>query len=662
MAKPSRHVHRDRTRRRTSIGQEELLLWPEAHEKVYAETFRRLYYHLYSNSRSSRAERIISDLANLLLCKVSSELDGSSELVERFVNGSGSANKLLLPALIRQFPELKTLLEPFSIEDDAVRYGLRELARLSFRSASGHILGEAFQALIGPRLRGDRGQFFTPRSLVRAMIAVLNPPPGAKVVDPACGTAGFLVETHARQQAGRQRRGALVGIEKDRDLARLSAALLRIVAPGRSHIHNASSLDLASLARLPSEASPLEADYVLTNPPFGSRIKISDASILRQFALGHHWQRTVQGWVQVKSLRDAQDPQILFLELCIRLLRPGGRLGIVLPEGVFGNSSLGYVWDFLRSQGRITELLDCPRTTFQPSTDTKTNVLFFQRGEKREPDVVMDSAVWTAVALHAGHDRRGRTVNSAGEPFADDYQVIGVTAAERGEGSPWQRVVITDPYYLVPRYYDKSAVKALEEETTRLNATLVSLGDLVGKGHLFVRKGHEVGAELYGSGDIPFIRTSDLANYEVFADPTRGVSEEVYSRYSAEQRLRAGDVLFVADGRYRIGRTAILHQHNCRCLVQSHIRILQIGSGAPIDAVELLYLLNLSAVQRQIRNLVFIQSTLGTLGRRFYDIQIPIPTRDEGWKARIEEFRGLIENRAAMLARLQRFEQPGYDL
>jgi type I restriction enzyme M protein len=400
---------------------------------------------------------------------------------------------------------------------------------------------------------------------------------------------------------------------------------------------------------------------VLTNPPFGSRIKVSDPEILRQFALGHRWSSTPCGWAQDSALRDAQDPQILFLELCIKLLKPGGRLAIVLPEGVFGNTGLGYVWDFVRREGEITHLIDCPRTTFQPSTDTKTNVLFFRRHDRKASDAPKESAVWTAVALHAGHDRRGRTVNSEGRPVADDYQLIGAAAAEPKPSVPWQNVVVADPYYLVPRYYDRSASRALEEGAKRLNASLVTLGDLERDGQLRIRKGHEIGAEMYGSGEIPFIRTSDLANYEVFADPTRGVSEEVYARYSEEQRLRPGDVLLVTDGRYRIGRTAILHTHNSRCLVQSHIRILQMAPGASIDSVELLYLLNLPAVVRQVRNLVFIQSTLGALGRRLYEIQIPIPAREPEWKARIDEFRELLENRAAMLARLQQFEATSFD-
>jgi type I restriction enzyme M protein len=638
------------------------------HEKVYAAAFRKLYYHLYSNSRASRAERIISDLSNLLLCKIVSERDGGTAELEQFLGGTGTANELLLPILLKAFPHLISEDEKFSLEDDALRYGLQELAPLSFQTAPAHILGEAFQALIGPRLRGDKGQFFTPKSLVKAMVAILNPPFGAKVVDPACGTGGFLVETHAFQTGDGQppdNAGKLIGMDKDRDLCRLSEAILEIAAPKRAIVLNVNSLDLAALVKLPAEVSPLEAGFVLTNPPFGAKIKIDDKFILRQYALGHKWSQSEAGWQQESGLRDAQDPQILFLELCIRLLRPGGQMGIVLPEGVFGNYSLGYVWDFVRTQGQVTTLLDCPRTTFQPSTDTKTNVLFFLKGDRPRPVHPPHPAerIWTAVALNCGHDRRGKNVRTTGEPYPDDFQDIGAGFAARESGSRfWQLATIADPYYLVPRYYDTAPIHELGREASRLGAELISLGEMVKRGYLRIRKGHEVGAEVYGTGDIPFVRTSDISNYEIAIDPTRSVSEEIYQQYADQQKLTPGDILLVSDGRYRIGRTAILHDYNYRCVVQSHIRIITVTRRSPISATELLYLLNLPMVQHQIRNLVFIQSTLGALGKRLYEIRVPLPKPTTEWAKTIEEFQSLIRGRAALLERLRGFEHPGYEL
>ncbi len=639
----------------------------DSSEKIYASAFKKLYYHLYSNSNSSRSEKIMSDLSNLLLCKIVAERTNALDVIANFLDKKGTANGLLLPLLKENFPHLITDEDKFYLDDKALRYGLGELSGLSLQSASAHVMGEAFQALMGPRLRGDKGQFFTPKSLVKAMIAILNPAREAKVVDPACGTGGFLVETQSFQSnavGGIQDQpfGKLIGIDKDKDLCRLAEATMEIVAPERGIILNCNSLDMKALMNLPEDRSPFNADYVLTNPPFGAKIKVTEREILKQFRLGHKWAYSDSGWVQDSQLRDAQDPQILFIELCIGLLKPGGQMGIVLPEGVFGNTNMGYVWDFIRGQGTIVALLDCPRTTFQPSTDTKTNVLFFEKNETSSPKE-KSSKAWMAVALNCGHDRRGRVVKSNGESYPDDYPLIGDSFKIRSmELTPWQHVEITDPYYLCPRYYDKSPLKELEKEAQRLGAELISIREMVKKDYLVIRKGHEVGAESYGTGDIPFIRTSDISNYEVSIDPTRSVSEEVYEQFRDLEQLAPNDILMVVDGRYRIGRCAILHEHNYVCVVQSHIRIITVTPKSPIDAIEFLYILNLPMIQHQIRNLVFIQSTLGSLGSRLNEIMIPIPKKNVEWDKTIAEFRQLIQGRSDLLKRLKEFEHTGYEL
>jgi type I restriction enzyme M protein len=190
----------------------------------------------------------------------------------------------------------------------------------------------------------------------------------------------------------------------------------------------------------------------------------------------------------------------------------------------------------------------------------------------------------------------------------------------------------------------------------------MSLGEMVKHGWVRIRKGHEVGAEAYGTGDVPFIRTSDISNYEISIDPTRSVSDEVYEQYKKQQNLAPGNILMVADGRYRIGKTAILHPHNFRCIVQSHIKIITVTPLSPIGSIDLLYLLNLPMVVHQIRNLVFVQSTLGSLGSRINEIKLPIPKPTPQWEDTIRGFRELIEKRAELLRQLHEFEHEGYDL
>lgn len=629
-------------------------------------TFRRLYYHLYSNSKASRAERIIGDLALLLLLKLAADRGPGKAAVRAFLNDGGSSEHLLVPVLIAEYPELLGKNEKFHIGDRSLKWALEELDGLDLTHAPAHVLGEAFQALMGPRLRGEKGQFFTPRSLVRAMVQIVAPEPWESVLDPACGTGGFLVEAHAfqagREQRGR-RRGPLVGVDKDQDLTRLAAALTRVACGSRVEVHNFSSLTQLEWEEATGRRVDGLYDVVLTNPPFGARISIKEPEVLSEFDLGRQWIEELDSntWRKSNALVASQDPQTLFLELCVRSLKPGGRMGIVLPEGVFGNKGSRYIWEWLTKQGTITALLDCPRTTFQPGTDTKTNVLFFQKsGKQRERK---GATISVAVAIQCGHDRRGRAQGSDGSPYPDDFPRLAASFHQRnGSDSCWQRVQLKSYDYLVPRYFSEVPAQNEQERDLTLGARVITLGDLCEQGILEIRKGHEVGSDAYGTGEVPFIRTSDLSNYEVSTDPTKAVSDDVYAQFAGQQKLRPGDVLIAVDGRYRIGTTAILTERNTKSVVQSHIRIITAVDRDALDPFALLFALNLPSVKLRIRNLVFIQSTLGTLGKRLYELRLPLLMGEGPWAERVANFRNVLTERDRLLQKITSFVGPEVEL
>lgn len=629
-----------------------------------AETFRRLYYRLYSNSSTSRAERLLENLATLLLLKFCLDKRDAGEALKRFLAGKSSAESLLKEFLAKELPAQNALSFSFSISDDSVREALHDLTHLDLSIAPAHILGEAFQALIGPRLRGDKGQFFTPKSLVKAMVRIIAPQPHESVLDPACGTGGFLGEAHVYQRELADKvTGRLIGIEKDTDLARLATALLHVGTGGRCELLNANSLDPAEVTPA-GLASDFRFDVVLTNPPFGSRIPIQDKAILKNYELAHGWiSHSEQKWTMTPAVLNGQDPQILFIELCVKLLRPGGRMGIVLPEGVFGNKQEGFVWAWLRKQGRITALLDCPRTTFQPSTDTKTNVLFFEKNSTDPtPHVNGNGKVFVGVALRCGHDRRGRTHLPDGTAHDDDFERLGKTYGTNGSRSLWKKIALGESNYLVPRYYVRDhAFTDVEQEIIK-GARLATIGELIDEGILAVRKGHEVGSHAYGSGDNPFVRTSDVNNLEISTDPTNAVSDEVYEEYRRQQSLKPGDVLMVVDGRYRIGTTAMLSENNYRCVVQSHLRIISVRQPDKLTPYELLYALNFTSVRIRIRDLVFVQSTLGTLGARLLELQIPLLHGKGPWRERVDRFEDVLRKRDALLAQVKEMTGPEIEL
>jgi type I restriction enzyme M protein len=190
-------------------------------------------------------------------------------------------------------------------------------------------------------------------------------------------------------------------------------------------------------------------DLLLTNPPFGSKIPIDTASILEQYDLGHQWsyEEKSDRWVMGTGLQKSQPPEILFIERCVRFLKPGtGRAAIVLPDGILGSPGLGYVREWLLTHTRILASIDLHPDTFQPSTSVQTSLLVLQR--KTEEQIAVEQAagkrndypVFMALANHIGHDKRGNVIyvrDAKGNEIVEETEEL-VKTFEDGH-STWKR-------------------------------------------------------------------------------------------------------------------------------------------------------------------------------------------------------------------------------
>ena len=137
--------------------------------------------------------------------------------------------------------------------------------------------------------------------------------------------------------------------------------------------------------------------------------------------------------------------------------------------------------------------------------------------------------------------------------------------------------------------------------------------------------GNEIGKLAYGTGDIPFVRTSDLSNWEIKSLPKQGVSEEIYEIYAARQDVQEGDILLVKDGTYLIGTNCFITIFDTKILFQSHILKFRIIDKNQIDPCLFFLALNSSIVQRQIRSVQFTADIIDTIVNRFKEIKIPLP-------------------------------------
>jgi len=175
---------------------------------------------------------------------------------------------------------------------------------------------------------------------------------------------------------------------------------------------------LEDVKRANQEIALGSIDVVMTNPPFGSDIPITDPNILQQFDLAHIWERRDEGnFNRTGRLQGSVSPEILFIERCVQWLKPGGRMGIVLPDGILGNPAAEYIrWWILRHTWVLASV-DLPVEVFivEANVNILTSVLFLKKKSHEEilaEDIGerMEYPVFMAVAEKVGFDRRGNTL------------------------------------------------------------------------------------------------------------------------------------------------------------------------------------------------------------------------------------------------------------
>lgn len=175
----------------------------------------------------------------------------------------------------------------------------------------------------------------------------------------------------------------------------------------------------------------------------------------------------------------------------------------------------------------------------------------------------------------------------------------------------------------IPKYYDPSIRRDLS--TMEKSHALCRVEDLIRDGQLKVSTGDEIGKLAYGTGDIPFVRTSDISNWEIKGVPKQGVSEEIYSMYASRQDIQEGDLLVVRDGTYLIGTNCLVTKLDNKFVYQSHILKLRSNKAREMNPHLLFLALNCEIVQRQLRSVQFTADTIDTIGNRYREVILPFP-------------------------------------
>lgn len=236
-----------------------------------------------------------------------------------------------------------------------------------------HTLSHLYESMLKEMrdAAGDAGEFYTPRAVIRFMVEVINPKLGEVVLDPACGTGGFLVETFEYLKKQCKRAEDFENLQRDSLLGGDAKPLPYLLCQMNLLLHG---LDYPRIDPLNSLRFPLRemgdkerVDIILTNPPFGGE---EERGVLSNFP----------------EDKQTAETALLFLQLIMRKLKrnvggqKGGRCGIIVPNGtLFGDGVCARIKEELLGEFSLHTVVRLPKGVFSPYTDIHTNLLFFER-------------------------------------------------------------------------------------------------------------------------------------------------------------------------------------------------------------------------------------------------------------------------------------------
>ncbi|MEO8637759.1 MAG: N-6 DNA methylase [Candidatus Taylorbacteria bacterium] len=329
--------------------------------------------------------------------------------------------------------------EVLKLKDDALILCASALEPLRFHDADLDVIDAAFEYLINPEQKSSKGQYFTPRMVVDMAVRMIDPQVDEKVIDPACGSAGFLIHTikHVRDAQGwtdnrdvsRYANDYIYAVDFDEKLKKVAKVMMLIAGDGKSNVFSVDSLDYRKWARSdaasPSRIGPFKRDIkdgnfdvVLTNPPFSGKItgkeQLSAFELydLRQSGKLADDEEEIEdedekSKAKTKRTVNSMKRDILFIERCLRFLKPGGRIAIVLPQGNLNNIGTKALREWIMQKARILAVVGLGVNTFKPFTGTKTSVIFLQKWGGIAGMPIADYPIFMATSERSGKNNSG---------------------------------------------------------------------------------------------------------------------------------------------------------------------------------------------------------------------------------------------------------------
>ena len=624
----------------------------------------------------NRDEFILNDLANLLICKIADEQDGEVEPLRPMAFQLAGSRAATAEAVRRFFGHIKTRLtsvfidphEELHIDDASLEEVVKTLQPYRLLGHDRHAVGKAFQVLRGRALKGEEGAYFTPPALVDCVVSILDPIHSTRLIDPACGTGGFLAAAldhvfhnidedrvlSAPAKHNAKRRWAadhLFALDKDAVSTKLCRAYLTLLGDGRAHVYRADTIDRGDWGNrsddLKRAVAPEVFAQVMTNPPFGRNLTVaSDIGRAEGLKVCRGWKRSGDQWKPTGNWRKAQ-LGLAFFERSLDMLQDGGQMAIVLPETFLFSATFKWFVDWICRATTVTHVVDVPMVAFEEFCRAKTCILFVQKtipspghqitmsypksigqdrrgkplyrielGGEREAEAVLDNEMAEAVEEIVSTSYRGkRKKRVGGEESRLRFEVSQVAARDRG--------------VLVPRFWWRAeSDAALARWISRHPSTVVTLGELQEEGTVAAFGGHgSPSTNVRGTGAIPYVKVTDLKNWRINENPTNYIHEDVAEKLKrAGPELEYGDLVSPARASSNIGQFAMVLPWQRHIVITKEVLILRVLSNdRDLDAFLLLALMSLKVVQDQYKYLALMQTNREHLGDHWREVKIPIP-------------------------------------
>lgn len=380
--------------------------------------FGIIHNHIYANEGFSPTESF-TEIIKLLFIKIYDEKFPESEYVRfgiseqefsQIMNGKNKSFRERIETLFnetkKEYQNIFSENEKLTLKDATLAFIVGQLQNYNLSNTNADIKGMAFQKFIFASQRGDRGQFLTPDPIIKLAVQILKPKSTEKILDPACGTGGFLIEAlkyvrknkfsniqddEKRTQTEYDYASHYIrGVEINPTIARVAKMNMILQNDGSSGINCFDSLTWDNSSLKSKEEKDIKFkkekyDIILTNPPFGSQGRITNKNLLKNFELAHKWVNKNNSFAKTNTIQSSQVPDILFIERCLQLLKFGGKLAIVLPTGNLENKTLSYVRQYILDNAKLLAVISLPTATFIPhGTGIKADIIFLEKKTQDE--------------------------------------------------------------------------------------------------------------------------------------------------------------------------------------------------------------------------------------------------------------------------------------